>query len=72
MHLKDDFNDEYFTQIDLQKDKTIQVTGSKFRFITDHPSTAYTTATNGQNHKITINDPNSFWKVSRYLVIVVD
>jgi hypothetical protein len=72
VHLKDDFNDEYFTQIDLQKDKTIQVTGSKFRFITDHPSTAYTTATNGQNHKITINDPNSFWKVSRYLVIVVD
>lgn len=72
VHLKDDFNDEYFTQIDLQKDKTIQVTGSKFRFITDHPSTAYTTVTNGQNHKITINDPNSFWKVSRYLVIVVD
>lgn len=70
--LKDDFNDEYFTQIDLQKDKTIQVTGSKFRFITDHPSTSYTTATSGQNHKITINDPNSFWKVSRYLVIVVD
>lgn len=70
--LKDDFNDEYFTQIDLQKDKTIQVTGSKFRFITDHPSTSYSTVTNGQNHKITINDPNSFWKVSRYLVIVVD
>jgi hypothetical protein len=70
--LKDDFNDDYFTQIDLQKDKTIQVTGSKFRFITDHPSTAYSTVTNGQNHKITINDPNSFWKVSRYLVIVVD
>lgn len=70
--LKDDFNDEYFTQIDLQKDKTIQVTGSKFRFITDHPSTSYETVTNGQNHKIIINDPNSFWKVSRYLVIVVD
>lgn len=72
VHLKDDFNDEYFTQIDLQKDKTIQVTGSKFRFITDHPSTSYETVSNGQNHKITINDPNSFWKVSRYLVIVVD
>ncbi len=72
VHLKDDFNDAYFTQIDLQKDKTIQVTGSKFRFITDHPSTSYETVSNGQNHKITINDPNSFWKVSRYLVIVVD
>lgn len=70
--LRDDFNDSYFTQIDLSKDKIIQVTGKKIRFITDHPSTSYNIVSLGQSHKIVINDPNSFWKVSRYLVIVVE
>ncbi|MBL7897702.1 MAG: hypothetical protein JNJ99_04125, partial [Crocinitomicaceae bacterium] len=30
--LKDDFNDEYFTQIDLSKDKIIEIVGKKPRF----------------------------------------
>jgi len=70
--LKSDFNDDYFTQIDLQKTKSIQVVGKKYRFITDHPSTSYTVTSSGQNHKITIQDPKTFWKVSKYLVVVVE
>ena len=70
--LKSDFNDDYFTAIDLEKNKTIQITGKKMRFITDHPSTAYEVVTLGQNHKIVIKDAKSFWKVSKYLVIVVE
>ncbi|MBK9191887.1 MAG: hypothetical protein IPM77_10415 [Crocinitomicaceae bacterium] len=70
--LKDDFNDEYFTQVDLSKDKIIEVVGKKLRFITDHPSTAYNIVSLGQSHKIVIDDPKSFWKVSKYLVIVVE
>lgn len=70
--LKSDFNDDYFTAIDLEKNKTIQITGKKIRFITDHPSTAYDVVTLGQNHKIVIKDAKSFWKVSKYLVVVVE
>lgn len=70
--LKDDFNDEYFTQIDLSKDKIIEIVGKKPRFITDHPSTAYRVEALGQSNKIVIDDPKSFWKVSKYLVIVVE
>lgn len=70
--LKADFNDDYFTQIDLSKDKIIEIVGKKFRFITDHPSTAYSTVSLGQSHKIVIEDPKSFWKVSKYLVVVVE
>lgn len=72
VHLKDDFNDEYFTQIDMSKDKTIQITGKEIRFITDHPSTAYSLQSNGNNHKIIIQDEKSFWKVSKYLVVLVE
>jgi len=70
--LKDNFNDEYFTQIDLSQQKIIEIVGKKLRFITDHPSTSYDVVSLGQSHKISIKDPKSFWKVSKYLVVVVD
>lgn len=70
--LKDNFNDEYFTQIDLSQQKAIEIVGKKFRFITDHPSTSYEIVSVGQSHKIVIQDPKSFWKVSKYLVVVVE
>jgi len=70
--LKSDFNDEYFTKIDLMKEKTIEVVGKKVKFITDHPSSSYEIVSNGENHQIKIKDPKSFWKVSKYLVVVVD
>jgi hypothetical protein len=70
--LKADFNDEYFTQIDMSKNQSIEVTGGKIRFITDHPSTAYKVVSTGQTHRIMIDDPKSFWKVSKYLVVVVE
>lgn len=72
-YLKDDFNDEYFTQIDITREKNIEVLGGKkIKFITDHPSTSYDLVTNGQNHMVKIHDPKTFWKVSKYLVVVVD
>ena len=70
--LKDDFNDEYFTQVDITKTNSIQVTGKKLKFITDHPSTAYDITVSGENNTIKILDHKSFWKVSKYLVVVVD
>lgn len=70
--LADNINDDYFTKVDITKTGNIQVTGKKVSFITDHPSSAYDIVTNGQKHTIKIKDPKSFWKVSKYLVIVVD
>lgn len=70
--IKGDLNDDYFTKIDLTKEDKIDVVGKKVKFITDHPSSSYSIQTNGQNHSIKINDPKSFWKVSKYLVVVVD
>ena len=70
--IKGNLNDEYFTKIDLTRQKTIEVIGKKAKFITDHPSSSYEIMSEGQNHTIQINDPKSFWKVSKYLVVVVD
>lgn len=70
--LKEGFNEDYFTEIDLTQEDKIEIMGEKVKFITDHPSSSYEVISNGQNHTIKINDPKSFWKVSKYLVIVVD
>lgn len=70
--LKEGFNEDYFTEIDLTQEDKIEVMGEKVKFITDHPSSSYEVKSDGLNHTIQINDPKSFWKVSKYLVVVVD
>ncbi|NOQ75700.1 MAG: hypothetical protein GQ574_27080 [Crocinitomix sp.] len=70
--LRGDLNDEYFTQVNLTKKDKIEIVGKKVKFITDHPSSSYEVISEGQNHTIQINDPKTFWKVSKYLVVVVD
>lgn len=71
--LRGDLNDSYFTKIDLSKQKQIEIVGGeRLKFITDHPSSAYEIINSGQKHTVKINDPKTFWKVSKYLVVVVD
>jgi len=71
--LKGDFNDEYFTELDLTKAKSIDIDGGKkIKFITDHPSSSYNVVTTGTMHTIKITDAKNFWKVSKYLVVIVD
>jgi hypothetical protein len=66
-----DFNEKYFSKIDMREDNEIFVEGSKPLIITDHPSDSYTLVPVGKNTKIRIKDPHEFWKVSKYLVVVV-
>lgn len=70
--LMDNFNEKYFAKIDLTEEKEIFVEGSELKFITDHPSISYKLIPVGKNTKIKILDPREFWKVSKYMVIVVD
>jgi len=70
--LMDNFNQKYFAKIDLTEEKEIFIEGADLKFITDHPSSSYSLSPSGKNTKIKISNPREFWKVSRYLVIVVD
>jgi hypothetical protein len=70
--LKDGFNEEYFTPIDKFEKKKIQVIGKKIQIISDHPSSSYQIIDNGSNKTINILNPHEFWKISKYLVIIVD
>ncbi len=70
--LKEDFNDQYFTKIDASKKNVITVEGDDIRFITYHPKTSYSLVENGGRTRIEIADASEFWKISKYLVVLVD
>jgi hypothetical protein len=72
IYLSENFNEKYFAKIDLTEEKELFIEGSDVKFITDHPSKSYTLIPVGKNTKIKISNPREFWKVSNYLVVVVD
>lgn len=70
--LMDNFNQKYFSQINLTEEKEIFIEGSELKFVTDHPSSSYNLVSVGKNTKIKIINPNDFWKISKYLVVIVE
>lgn len=72
VRLKEDFNENYFTKIDKRSKKEFLVSGSKIQLISTHPSSSYDLLPSGSNTKLVIKDVNAFWKVSKYLIVVVN
>lgn len=68
----DDFNKDYFTQIDIRKDTEFKLYSKSAKLLTTHPEGSYilTKDSKGQ-YILRITDPTRFWSVSRYLVIQV-
>lgn len=67
-----DFNKNYFTQIDIRKDKEIKLYSKDAKLLTFHPDGTYEFIKDKKGTlTLKILNPNSFWSVSRYLVIEV-
>jgi hypothetical protein len=73
-NLKADFNTGYFTTIDITKTASIPITAKKAKLITNHPSNSYQLKKNDKKQitELAITDPEKFWKVSKYLVVMID
>lgn len=71
--LKDDFNKDYFSKIDIREQKSFLLYAKKAELITTHPKSSYEFM--GADNKVdslVIKDAEAFWNASKYLVIVVD
>ncbi len=68
--LKDQFNDDYFTAIDVKKVKNITVEGTEVHLISAHQPSSYELVESGSSTIVKITDPAEFWKVSKYLVVL--
>lgn len=71
--LKDsDFNKDYFTTIDIREQKEIKLYSKRAELLTNHPEDSYQLVKDDKGQYILkITKPQSFWSVSRYLVIQV-
>lgn len=66
------FNRDYFTKIDIRVDKSIKLYSKSAKLLTTHPAGSYTLNKDARNqYTLNITDPQKFWSVSRFLVIVV-
>jgi chromosome segregation ATPase len=75
--LKDDFNKNYFTRIDIYQTKQIQLNVSKVKILTNHPATSFILETANPSDKndksliLKIINQKDFWSLSKFLVVEV-
>ncbi len=72
--LREDFNKDYFTTIDIRDVTKIAIYSKKAKIVTTHPAGSYEFKTNekGDVEALIIKDPDKFWSVSKYLVILAE
>jgi DNA repair exonuclease SbcCD ATPase subunit len=70
--VKDDFNKEYFTKIDITQVNSINIGAKKAKILSSHPSSSYKLVGEKSVEKIEILNAEDFWGASKYLVIVIE
>ena len=73
--LNRDFDRSAFTKVDITELSSIPIHSKKARVLTYHPSSSYALNNTDEDKKldeIEIKDPESFWKSSKYLVVVLN
>lgn len=70
--LTEDFNKDYFTEIDIRTTKTIELYSKSAKLLTVHPEGSFTLDKNSkEEYVLNITNAKDFWGVSKYLVIIV-
>ncbi|MBR3123353.1 MAG: hypothetical protein IKH48_04270 [Prevotella sp.] len=70
--LQSNFNNSYFTKIDIRVDKEIKLYSKSARLLTMHPSSSYTLQQDAnKQYVLRITNPQLFWSTSKYLVVLV-
>ncbi len=61
---------DYFTRVDITRTLEVPLAAKKAKLATTHPAGSYKLEEGAQ--KLVITDPNAFWSVSKYLVVIVE
>lgn len=70
--MEENFNEEYFTTLDIRETTTIPLHSKKATVISEHPDNSYALVEeDGQVAYLEIKDPQAFWKISKYALIEV-
>ncbi|ATV52657.1 Cbp1 family collagen-binding glycoprotein adhesin [Prevotella intermedia] len=70
--LQGSFNKNYFTKIDIRSTREVKLYSKSAKLLTAHPSSSYSlTKDAAGQYVLRINDPQTFWSTSKYLVVQV-
>lgn len=70
--MEKNFNEEYFTSLDIRETTTLPLHTKKAVVISEHPENSYSLVEeDGQIAYLEIKDPEQFWKISKYALIEV-
>ncbi|MCW0483038.1 hypothetical protein [Gaoshiqia sediminis] len=70
--LQQNLDEEYFTTLDIRESTVIPLHTKKAKVISEHPSDSYKLVEEeGQIAYLQIENPDKFWKISKYAVIEV-
>jgi peptidoglycan hydrolase CwlO-like protein len=70
--IQGNFDTKYFTDLDIRKTKTIPLNAKKAVVISEHPSSSYKLVEeNGMIAYLEIENPEEFWRISKYAVIQI-
>lgn len=70
--MKDNLNEDYFTQVDIFENRIIPLNAKKVNLISEHPSNSYKLIEeDGLITQLEIEIPEDFWKITHYAVIEV-
>lgn len=71
--LKDNFNTDYFSKVDIRKQKAFLIYADKAEVVTNHPKGSFEIkGEDGRADSLVVTDPEAFWKATKYLVIKVN
>ncbi len=65
-----DLPKERFTRVDVTRFQSLPLLAKKAKLVTSHPDGSYRLDTT--TDQLVITDPQAFWSISRYLVVVID
>jgi len=70
--IQDNFDPKHFTDLDIRQTKTITINAKKAVVVSEHPKTSYKMVEeNGQIAYLEIENPEEFWRISKYAIIQV-
>ncbi|HEY3369738.1 MAG TPA: hypothetical protein VGK10_02755 [Prolixibacteraceae bacterium] len=70
--MKKNFNRDYFMKIDIREFKELPLNAKKAQVVTVHPAGSYHITGVKKAESLVIDQPEEFWKASKYLLVVVD
>lgn len=72
LKMKQEFNGDYFTKVDIRDLKRIELNARKAEAVTNHPAGSYHFEGDNIVEALVIDNPQEFWKTSKFLIIVVN